>query len=87
VRVSDERHRILQRWAVIGLAAIALMGSAHMFRWQAMPGEDFAWDRWRHRLCELDETADQPGWDIAVYPACTAGNAGDEDAPTIVMQR
>jgi hypothetical protein len=84
--VSDERHRIIQRWVVIGLAAIALAGAAHMFRWQAMPGEDFAWDRWSHRLCELSEAADQPDSDIAVYPACTSSGGVGDDATTVVVR-
>lgn len=79
-----ERQRHILRWAWLALAVAALAGAAHMFRWQAMPGEDFAWDRWKHRLCELDETDAQAEDDIAVYPSCRAGGPDEGDAPTIV---
>ena len=82
--MNDDRQRTLLRWAWFALAVVTLIGAAHMFRWQAMPGEDFAWDRWRHRLCELDETDTQAEHDIAVYPLCRAGGPDGGDAPTIV---
>ena len=82
--MSDDRRRSLLAWAWFALAVAGLVYSAHMFRWQAMPGEDFAWDRWKHRLCELDETETQTEDDVAVYPSCRRGAPGTEDSPTIV---
>jgi hypothetical protein len=85
--VTNERNRPILRWACFALAVVSLLGAAHMFRWQAMPGEDFAWDRWKHRLCELDETDTQAEGDIAVYPSCQARGPDSEDAPTVVAVR
>lgn len=82
------KEGIVLRWAWLVLAAAAMLWAAHMFRWAAMPGEDFAWDRWRHRLCELAERdAGQPDvTDIAVYPTCRApGGTRDDDLRTVLV--
>lgn len=75
------------RWAWFALAAAAMLWTAHMFRWAAMPGEDFAWDRWRHRLCELAErnAENSAVTDIAVYPRCSVlAGAGEGDLRTVL---
>ncbi|KPK00182.1 MAG: hypothetical protein AMS20_15295 [Gemmatimonas sp. SG8_28] len=71
--MQQVKDTIVLRWAWWVLTAVAVLWAAHMFRWAAMPGEDFVWDRWRHRLCELTGRDDGPGnhVDIAVYPTCS----------------
>ena len=70
--MQQAKEGVVLRWAWLALTAAAVLWAAHMFRWAAMPGEDFVWDRWRHRLCELAERDDGSGdhVDIAVYPTC-----------------
>lgn len=72
--MQQQKDGVVLRWAWFALTAVALVWAAHMFRWAAMPGEDFAWDRWRHRLCELTgrDAGAGESVDIAVYPTCSA---------------